>query len=168
MTYYHRGMTSNPSFILHPPDQGPDAHASCLRKQENLLHRFEDCKDPEALYMRIMELGKALPPYPELQKCEENRVTGCQSTTYLHAEVAGGKLALWACSDSMISQGLAALLLAVYSDEPLESVLCCPPTFLETLGIASALTPSRASGLYSMHLHLKKRALLLLTPPHAP
>lgn len=165
-------MTTNPGFILHPPGQEPnahgthhDAHASCLRKQEALLHRFENCKDSEALYMRIMELGKELPAFPTEQKTDVNRVQGCQSTTYLHAEVKEGKLHLWACSDSMISQGLAALLLAVYSGEPLESVLCCPPAFLETLGIASALTPSRASGLYSMHLHLKKRALHLLTPP---
>lgn len=161
-------MTSNPSFILHPPGQSPEAHASCLRKQEELLHRFEDCKNPEALYTRIMELGKELPPFPEQQKCDENRVTGCQSTTYVYAKADHGKLLLWASSDSMISQGLAALLLSVYSHESLESILCCPPNFLETLGIASALTPSRASGLYSMHLHLKKRALLLLGPTSQP
>lgn len=160
-------MTTNPSFFVHPSGESPQAHVSCLRKQEELLHRFEDCKDAEALYIRIMDLSKQLPPFPAQYKCEENRVSGCQSTTYLHAEVEQGKLMLWACSDAMISQGLAALLLAVYSNESLESVLCCPPTFLETLGIASALTPSRANGLYSMHLHLKKRALHLLTasPP---
>lgn len=163
-------MTTNPSFILHPSGQEPSAHgthASCLRKQEALLHRFENCKDPETLYMRIMDLGKELPPFPTEHKTDANRVQGCQSTTYLHVEVKEGKVHLWACSDSMISQGLAALLLAVYSDESLESVLCCPPAFLETLGIASALTPSRTSGLYSMHLHLKKCALHLLTPPSA-
>lgn len=158
-------MTSNPSFILHPPGEVPEKHASCLRKQEALLHRFEDCKDPEALYMRIMELGKQMADFPQEQKCDANRVSGCQSTTYFYAEKDHGTLKLWASSDSMISQGLAALLVAVYAHEPLEAILCCPPTFLETLGIASALTPSRASGLYSMHLHLKKQALALLSKP---
>ncbi|MBI3900710.1 MAG: SufE family protein [Chlamydiia bacterium] len=131
-------------------------------KISRLKALFSALPSREALYQKIMELGKDLPPFQEAWKTEANRVIGCQSLMYLHSELREGKVYFYAASDALISAGLAALLLAVYSEEPPESILVCPPQFLEELGIPSALTPGRANGLSSLYLKMKQEALSFL------
>jgi cysteine desulfuration protein SufE len=65
-------------------------------------------------------------------------------------------------ADSLISSGLAALLIRVYSGEAPETILKCPADYLLELGINASLTMNRANGLASMHLHMKRAALTLL------
>ena len=65
-------------------------------------------------------------------------------------------------ADALISAGLAALLTQVYSGETPETILKCPPTYLDEIGISASLTPNRANGLYSIHLRMKQEALKLL------
>lgn len=92
-------------------------------------------------------------------KTPENIVKGCQSTVYLHSYREGDKIFFETEADALISAGLAALLVMVYSGETAETILKCPPTFLDELGITASLTPSRANGLHSMHLRMKQDAL---------
>lgn len=132
---------------------------SCLHKQEQVKQAFALCTDKESKYLKIIELGKALPPLPEQEKRPENKVSGCQSTMYLATHFDKGLITFAATSDALISAGLAALLLAVYSGEAPETILMCPPTYLEELHISESLSPNRANGLYSIHLRMKQDAL---------
>lgn len=131
----------------------------CLRKQEQVKNLFTKCASPESRYERIIELGRGLPPIAPAYRIPENLVKGCQSRMYLHSHLQDGKIIFEAESDSLISAGLAALLMAVYSDEAPEVVLQCPPTFLEDLQINASLTMNRANGLASLHLRMKQDAL---------
>lgn len=139
--------------------------ASCLRKQEQIKQTFACCKDRESKYLKIIELGKALPPLPEEQRRPENKVSGCQSTMYLATQFEKGTITFSATSDALISTGLAALLLAVYSGEAPETILMCPPSYLDELNIGESLSPNRANGLYSIHLRMKQDALKYLHRP---
>lgn len=132
-------------------------------KQEHIEKDFAACKTQEAIYQKIMEWGKNSPPFNPLWKTEENRVTGCQSLMFLHVENKEGLLYFSADSDALISRGLAALLVFLYSGESPETVLTKPPTFLEEMGITSALTPGRANGFSSLYLRMKQEALKALT-----
>jgi cysteine desulfuration protein SufE len=78
---------------------------------------------------------------------------------YLYSTFQDGTVYFAAESDALISSGLAALLLAVYSGETPEAILKCPPNFLEELGISASISPNRANGLYSIHLRMKQDAL---------
>lgn len=135
---------------------------SCLEKQKKLKELFSSCSNDEAKYTKIIELGKALPRLHADFKITENLVHGCQSTMYLRSYLDGQKVNFEAESDALISAGLAALLLSVYSGEKPEVILKCPPTYIEDLGLSSSLTPNRANGLYSIHLKMKQDALKLL------
>lgn len=139
-----------------------EVFSSCLRKQEEIKKLFAQCKDAEARYHRIIELGRQLPSLAPEHRIPTNLVSGCQSQLFLHASYANGLVKLEAASDALISQGLAALLVLAYSEESPETILGCPPTYLEDLGIAASLSPSRANGLYSLHLRMKQRALEFL------
>lgn len=135
---------------------------TCLSKQSAIKKLFEGCLTEEDKYRKIIELGRLLPPLEPCYQIEANRVKGCQSQMYLHAELRDKKVYFKANADALISAGLAYLLLYVYSEETPEAILKCPPTYLEELAITASLTPNRANGLYSLHLKMKQEALKYL------
>ncbi|MFI0435701.1 MAG: SufE family protein [Parachlamydiaceae bacterium] len=135
---------------------------SCLKKQENIKDLFLACPSEEARYEKIIELGRKQPHLNPKDKIAQNLVKGCQSQMYLHSYRLEDLIVFESESDALISAGLAALLIQVYSHEQPETILKCPPTYLDEIGIHSSLTPNRANGLYSMHLKMKQDALKLL------
>lgn len=135
---------------------------SCLEKQRQIKEIFLACPTEEAKYEKIIALGRQQTPLEPTYKVADNLVKGCQSQMYLHSYWSGDSIHFEAESDALISAGLAALLTNVYSGETPEAILKCPPTYLDELGIGASLTPSRASGLYSVHLRMKQDALKLL------
>lgn len=136
--------------------------SSCIAKQHQIINLFESCPDEAAKYQKIIELGRQQIALEEAYKNPSNIVKGCQSIMYLHSYMENDVIVFAAASDALISAGLAAILTAVYSGETPEVILKCPPTYLETLGIGASLTPSRANGLYSIHLRMKQDALKFL------
>lgn len=135
---------------------------SCLEKQKKIKELFLACPSEEAKYEKIIELGRQQSPLAANDKIPENLVKGCQSQMYLHSYWSNDHIMFESESDALISAGLAALLVQVYSGESPEAILKCPPKYLEEIGINSSLTPNRASGLYSMHLRMKQDALKML------
>lgn len=131
-------------------------------KESKLFEIFNALPSQEALYQEIMEWGKRLPAFPEEQKQEENRVEGCQSLLYLHTTCKGDSLHFQVDSDALISKGLAALLIYYYEGMTAAEVLTKKPTFLETLGIVQSLSPTRAGGVASLYLKMRKQALSFL------
>lgn len=108
-------------------------------------------------YQRLMQMGRRLPPFPDALKTPANLVAGCQSTLYLHSDLRDGKIFFQAHADALISSGLAALLIFVYSGEPPQTALLHPPAFLSDLSLS--LTPARSNGLFHIHLRMKQLAL---------
>ncbi len=132
---------------------------SCLEKQEELRRIFSICSTPEAKYQKIIELGRQLPPLHPSSKIPENLVPGCQSTMYLEVSLQNGKLFLNADSEALISKGLAALLIKIYSGETPQTCSECPPTVLREMGLHDILSPTRSNGLSSLYHKLRSEAL---------
>lgn len=135
---------------------------SCLEKQKKIKDLFLACPSEEAKYEKIIELGRQQSPLGAIYKVPDNLVKGCQSQLYLHSYWSNDHIIFESEADALISAGLAALLVLVYSGESPEAILKCPPTYLDEIGINSSLTPNRSSGLYSMHLRMKQEALKML------
>ncbi len=134
---------------------------SCLEKQNRVKKLFAKCSSLDEKYQKIIDLGRQQQPLDPQYKIPENLVRGCQSTMHLHSYLDVDKVIFHAESDALISSGLAAILVQVYSGETPETILKCPPDYLEELGIRASLTPNRANGLYSLHLRMKQEALKL-------
>jgi cysteine desulfuration protein SufE len=111
---------------------------------------FKNFGEWEARYKHLIELGKKMPPMKEEFKTEDNKVKGCQSQVWLHAELVDGKVHFSADSDASIVKGIVALLVFVYSDSTPDEILMTKPTFLEDIGLREHLSMSRANGLSSM------------------
>ncbi|PIS03252.1 MAG: SufE [Chlamydiae bacterium CG10_big_fil_rev_8_21_14_0_10_42_34] len=116
----------------------------------------------EERYHLLMEMGRKLPPFPEDFKTPDRIVSGCQSVLYLNTSIIEGKLFFDAHTDALISAGLAALLISVYSGQSAESILKNPPSFITELGLDASLSPSRSNGLAQIHLRMKQEALKAL------
>lgn len=142
-------------------------YQTCLEKQEQMKQLFASCSTEESKYEKIIAMGRQQSALPTAEKIPANIVKGCQSTVYLATKVREGKVFFAAESDALISAGLAAILIQVYSGESPEAILKCPPSYLEELGISTSLTPNRANGLYSIHLRMKQEALQAILKQNA-
>jgi cysteine desulfuration protein SufE len=118
---------------------GPDQTSStqphkALPKLEDLLANFEVIEDWEERYRYLIEIGRDLPPMPEADKTEANRVRG----------YAGE-------SDAHIVRGLVALTLAIFSGKTAQAILATDPfPVFDALGLSQHLTPQRSNGVRSM------------------
>jgi BolA-like protein 1 len=94
-------------------------------------------------------------------KTEANRVRGCVSQVWVHAEPeeGGSRVRFHADSDAQLTKGLAALLVLGLSGAPAGDVARVPVDFIELLGIRQSLSPSRNSGLLNMLGLMKRKAL---------
>jgi len=132
---------------------------SCLSKQGRIKEIFLLCSTPEMRYTKLIELGSELPHFDLDWKRPENLVSGCQSEMHIKTLQVDGKLFFYAHSDSLVSKGLAYLVVSVYSGEPAPTIFSCPPTYLDEIGISKALSPGRSNGLASLLLRMKQEAI---------
>ncbi|WP_245944403.1 SufE family protein [Marinospirillum perlucidum] len=123
---------------------------SAQEAQQELLEEFEMFDDWMDRYQYIIDLGKALPDYPDEWKTPEYKIEGCQSQVWIRPEIKEGRIHLHAISDAAIVSGLIALLLRIYSDRTPQEILDTPPDFLKELGLDQHLSPTRSNGLHAM------------------
>ena len=127
---------------------------------DELADDFELLSDWESRFAYLIDLGKALPPMDEVDKCEENRVQGCQAQVWMKFEPeAEGKITIVADSDAFIVRGLIAVLLLIYSGKTAQEILNTDgQSVLERLGLAAHLSPTRKNGLFSMVKRVRELA----------
>jgi cysteine desulfuration protein SufE len=134
------------------------AAPSAAAAQAEIAEEFAFFGDWTERYQYLIDLGRKLPPFPDVLKTEENKVTGCQSLVWLVRSGDARRLEFQAISDSAIVSGLIALLLRVYSGRRAEEILATEPTFIEAIGLAKHLSPTRSNGLAAMLAAIKQQA----------
>ncbi|WP_371133965.1 SufE family protein [Brevundimonas sp.] len=125
-----------------------------------LVEDFEVLEDWEQRIAYVIDLGRALPPLPETDRIDANKVSGCAAQVWLASERDGDRLSFRADSDSAISRGNVALLLRLYSGRAAHDILAFDAkAALERLGLPQALTRQRANGLNAMVGRIRQAAL---------
>lgn len=127
--------------------------------EDRIIREFELLGDWQERYKYIIKLGDKLEPISESEKVEENLVKGCQSQVWLVAEMKDGKVIFKADSDAAITKGLVALMVRFYSGREPDVILNTPPSFIDKIGMAKHLSPTRANGLASMVKQMKIYAM---------
>lgn len=138
----------------------PEAAAaeSAEAAQQAIADEFAFFGDWTERYQYLIDLGRKLPPFPDELKVEAHKVHGCQSQVWLVAAGDRNRLTFRAISDSAIVSGLIALLLRVYSGRPAREILDTQPTFVESIGLAKHLSPTRSNGLIAMLQTIQAKA----------
>ncbi len=131
--------------------------------QDQLIKEFEEYQDWEDRYKHIIKLGRELPAISDETRTEKYKLEGCQSQVWINAKLEDGKVVIEADSDAMIVKGLIALLIKVYSNHAPDEILKTPPEFLNKLGIANHLSPTRKNGLGAMLKEIQRMAIAYKT-----
>ncbi len=127
---------------------------------DELVENFELLGDWESRFAYLIDLGKALPPMDEADKCEDNRVHGCQAQVWMKFDPeAEGKITISADSDAFIVKGLIAVLLLIYSGKSAREILNTDGSaVLSKLQLAEHLSPTRKNGLFHMVQRIRELA----------
>ena len=127
-------------------------------KQQELIDDFSMYEEWLDKYEYLIELGKSLEGLPEEKKTEDRLIKGCQSRVWLDCEKQDGVLYFNADSDAVITRGIIAMLVSVYSGRSAEEILEDDFSFLNELGLKENLSPTRANGLVSMVATIRAKA----------
>lgn len=136
---------------------------SIQEKQQEIIDEFAIYDDWMDKYEYIIELGKSVPTLAPELKTKERLIEGCQSNVWLATEIKDGKMQFSADSDAIITKGIIGLLIQVYNNESPAAILQTELFFINEIGLAEHLSPTRANGLLSMVQRMKTEALQSLT-----
>jgi len=131
---------------------------SAQQAQDAIAEEFSFFGDWTERYQYLIDLGRKLPALPEELKTAATLVQGCQSQVWLVANGDAECLDFRAVSDSAIVSGLIALLLRVYSGRSAREILETEPRFIEAIGLAKHLSPTRSNGLAAMFKRIQDEA----------
>ena len=130
-----------------------------IEVQNEIIEEFSLFEDWMQRYEYMIELGKAIELIDSSKKIDSNLIKGCQSKLWLHAELKNNKLIFKADSEAIITKGIAAVLLRVFSNQTPEDILNANLDFVDKIGLKEHLSPTRANGLISMIKQIKYYAL---------
>lgn len=116
----------------------------------------------EDRYRYVIDLGEALPPFPDEARIDKFKVRGCASQVWLTTEVGNGPdpvVRFQGDSDAHIVRGLVAIMLALFSGQPASRIVATDAEeLMKELGLNEHLSQQRANGLRSMVKRIKSDA----------
>ena len=121
-----------------------------IKEQKDLIEEFSFFDNWQDKYEHIIDMGKKLDMLPDKYHTKEFKVEGCVSEVFLVPKKNNNLLNFQADSNSVITRGLIAMLLRIYSDRTPKDIINNPPEFIDRVGLGVHLTPSRTNGLHSM------------------
>ena len=123
--------------------------------QQEIVDEFDFFDDWTEKYQYLIDLGKNLPDFNQINRVEENLVKGCQSNVWLHAEIIDDKIIYTADSDAIISKGIISILISVFSGQKPEDIINAKMDFIDKIGLSNHLSQTRANGLLAMVKQIK-------------
>lgn len=127
--------------------------------QEDLIDEFALFDDWMERYEHMIALGKSLPLIDPSLKTDDKLIKGCQSKVWLQSEMLDGKVQFTADSDAIITKGIVAILVRVFSNQEPQAILKAKTDFIDEIGLKEHLSPTRANGLVSMLKQMKLYAV---------
>ena len=131
--------------------------------QQDIIDEFSDMEDWMDKYAYIIDHGNAVPPIDEKYRTPEHLTEGCQSRVWLNAELEDGKVIFTADSDAIIVKGIISLLIKVLSGHTPDEILESDLHFIDAIGLAEHLSPTRSNGLAAMVKQMRMYALAYKT-----
>jgi cysteine desulfuration protein SufE len=139
-----------------------------MAKIDDIVEDFALLDEWDDRYRYVIELGRALPPFPVSAHTDENKVQGCASQVWLLSHVdpngaEGPVMTFEGDSDAHIVRGLVAILIALYSGKGAREILATDALALfDRIGLRENLTPQRSNGLRSMVERIRTEAAAAL------
>ncbi|MFL2603790.1 MAG: SufE family protein [Flavobacteriaceae bacterium] len=137
--------------------------SSIQKIQKEIIEEFSLFDDWTQRYEYMIDLGKSLPLIDEKYKNDKFIIKGCQSKVWVNAELENKVIKFTADSDAIITKGIIAILIRVFSNQSPKDIIKANTDFIDQLGLKEHLSPTRANGLVSMIKQIKMYALAFQT-----
>ena len=131
--------------------------------QEEIVEEFAFFEDWMQRYEHMIALGRSLPEIDPHHKDDDHLIKWCQSKVWVHAALEDEKLVFTADSDAIITRGIIALLVRVFSYQKPADIIDAQTDFIDEIGLKEHLSPTRANGLVSMIKQIKLYAIAYQT-----
>ena len=124
--------------------------------QEEIIDEFSIFDDWLDKYDYLISLSDQLPAIAPEHRTEQYVIQGCQSRVWVDARLEGGRVYYSAASDAIITKGIISLLIRVLNGRTPQEILSTELYFIDAIGLAANLSPTRANGLVAMikQMHL--------------
>lgn len=127
--------------------------------QDLIIGEFAEFGDWMERYEYLIDLGRSLPPFDAKHKTPEYLIEGCQSKVWLYPSFENGIITFTAESDALITRGIVALLVRVFSGRTPAEIVDANVYFIEKIGLRENLSPTRSNGLLAMMKQMRLYAL---------
>jgi len=127
--------------------------------QDQIIDEFAQFGDWMERYEYLIDLGRSLGPFDERHKTPEYLIEGCQSKVWLYPSFENGIITFSAESDALITRGIVALLVRVFSGRTPAEIVEANIYFIEKIGLRENLSPTRSNGLLAMMKQMRLYAL---------
>jgi len=127
--------------------------------QDQIIDEFSQFGDWMERYEYLIDLGRSLRPFDEKHKTPEYLIEGCQSKVWLYPTFENGIITFSAESDALITRGIVALLVRVFSERTPAEIVDANIYFIEKIGLRENLSPTRSNGLLAMMKQMRLYAL---------
>jgi len=113
----------------------------------NILDELGAFTDPLDRLEHLVDRARAMPPLPDADKIEENRIEGCMAQLWMTSSFRDGVCRYHSDSDSMVVKSIAGLLCEIYDGATPQEILEHSPEFLAEAGVTSHLSANRRNAL---------------------
>lgn len=118
--------------------------------QKEIIEEFTGLGEWMERYKYLIDLGENLPMIDQAFRNDEYLIRGCQSRVWLNADLRDGKIFYTADSDAIITKGIAALMIRIFTGHTPDEILQANLAFIDEIGLKEHLSPTRSNGLVSM------------------
>ena len=125
-------------------------------RASKIIVDFDFFNSWEEKYEHLIDLGKDMSELKEGLKTESNLIKGCQSKVWMYCEYKNKKLYFYGDSDALITKGLVALIIKLYSGLSAEEILNENTDFFKQIGLREQLSMTRSNGLNMMLEKIRK------------
>ena len=132
----------------------------CLKSREqSIIDEFHFFQNWDEKYEYIISLGNELSNDVSGLKSTENLIKGCQSNVWLSSKLQAGRVYFFADSNALITKGLIALLLKIFSNAKPREIVLFDLRLINEIGLNQHLSMTRSNGLSKMIEKIKKISL---------
>lgn len=128
------------------------------QKVDEYKENLDFFEDELQKYEYLIDMGKKLDTLKEDEKVPDNIVHGCTSQVWLVCNEENGILSFKGTSDAMIVKGLVYLILDIFSNQKVQTLIDTNMDILYELDLSEVITPNRQSGVMGMIKKIKTYA----------
>ena len=128
-------------------------------QQKALIKAFEAFEgDADMALDYLIEMSRTLPLMPRELRIDDNLVPDCQAKVWVTHRHHQGRTFFQGDSNAMITKGMLAALLHVFSGQKDEEIIGADLSFIKQIGLTTLLGMQRRSGLGKMVAYIQQAA----------